>query len=357
MALAVLRDRRPHLVLEDADQIAAFEQDLLAEFVLARASAGVKDATVQADVSAVVALRAWSGRPLWEVSPQDLDRYFGRHRRDAAAGTKVRQAAGLAVFFEFLEIRHKAAIHQATGFVVESPLDELNRPRGGGATRLRLPPSANEAATLFAGWRDDIDAARKYAPIARNYTALRLASLIGPRVSELCLLQVGDIRWETGLFGKILLRGKGSRSSGKKERLVPLINGARELLEWWVSGPRWLFDDRGADVGAPLFPSERRFGDGANRPVTDDALRAGLAEAVAAHLPAQVGKLTPHVLRHFAASQLYRSGMGVAAIQEILGHEWLNTTMIYVHVEQSHIEDAWVRAGERAAARYAGGTL
>ena len=68
-------------------------------------------------------------------------------------------------------------------------------------------------------------ATRKYAPSARNYTACRLSSLIGPRVSELCLLRMGDLRWELGTFGKILLRGKGSQGRGKKERLVPLING------------------------------------------------------------------------------------------------------------------------------------
>ncbi|MGW5003494.1 Mu transposase domain-containing protein [Streptomyces hydrogenans] len=58
------------------------------------------------------------------------------------------------------------------------------------------------------------------------------------------------------------------------------------------------------------------------------------------HLPHQIGQLAPHVLRHFAASDLYRNGMDVVAIQEILGHEWLDTTMIYVHVEKSHADDA-----------------
>ena len=71
-----------------------------------------------------------------------------------------------------------------------------------------------------------------HAPLARNYTACRLVSLIGPRVSELCLMWMGDLRWELGPFGKVLLRGKGSRGCGKKERLVPLINGAKDLLEW-----------------------------------------------------------------------------------------------------------------------------
>ncbi|WP_260463679.1 tyrosine-type recombinase/integrase [Streptomyces sp. TRM72054] len=167
-----------------------------------------------------------------------------------------------------------------------------------------------------------------------------------------------------------MLKGKGSQGRGKKERLDPLINGSRDLLEWWVTGPRWEFDERVNDPRAPLFPSERRYGNGSSvpgqqagqgrraarrrRPVTDDALRTELAETVARHLPHQAGQLTPHVLRHFAASDLYRNGMDVVAIQEIPGHEWLNTTMIYVHVEKSHVEDAWIRAGRRAAARFGG---
>jgi len=165
---------------------------------------------------------------------------------------------------------------------------------------------------------------------------------------------MGDLCWDLGRFGKILLRGKGSRGRGKKERLLPLINGSRELLDWWVGGPRWDFDARVNDPDAPLFPSERRNADGSCAPVTDDALRDGLTEAVARHLPAQAGRLTPHVLRHFAASDLYRNGMDVVAIQELLGHSWINTTMIYVHVGRSHVEDAWVKAGDRAVARWGG---
>jgi site-specific recombinase XerD len=356
VSLAVVRDLRPRSRLDTAEEVAAFEQDLLAEFVMARASAGVTDGTIRTDVSIVVEVREWFGRPLWQMQPQDLDRFFGRHQRQFASGTKVRKAAAIGVFFEFLELRHKAAIHAATGWVVESPLDEVNRPRGGESSRLRIPPSLAEVDQLFTGWREDMARARKYAPVARNYTAARPSSLIGPRISELCLLSMGDLCWELGRFGKILLRGKGSRGRGKKERLLPLINGSRELLDWWVGGPRWDFDERVNDPDAPLFPSERHNPDGSCASVTDDALRAGLAEAVARHLPPQVGRLTPHVLRHFAASDLYRGGMDVVAIQELLGHSWINTTMIYVHVNRSHVEDAWVKAGPRAAARLGGET-
>src|SRR5260370_20576873 len=138
---------------------------------------------------------------------------------------------------------------------------------------------------------------------------MRLASLIGPRVSELCLLTTGDVRWDLGRFGKVLLHGKGSRGRGKKDRLVPLINGSRDLLEWWAGGPRWEFDDRVNDPGAPLFPSERRHGDGSSRMVTGDALRLGLSEAVAAHLPRPARELTPHPPPHFPASRPYPHGM------------------------------------------------
>jgi hypothetical protein len=85
-------------------------------------------------VAAVVGLREWFGRPLWELAARDLDRFFGTDQRAMAPGTRVRKAAAFAVFFEFLELRHRPDIHAATGFVVESPLDEVNRPRGGGAS-------------------------------------------------------------------------------------------------------------------------------------------------------------------------------------------------------------------------------
>jgi len=82
--------------------------------------------------------------------------------------------------------------------------------------------------------------------------------------------------------------------------------------------------------------------------------RRSLAEATAVHLPGWTGKLTPHVLRHYCASQLYRAGMTLFAIQELLGHSWTGTTARYVHVHRSHVEDAWVQGHERATDRWKG---
>lgn len=40
---------------------------------------------------------------------------------------------------------------------------------------------------------------------------------------------------------------------------------------------------------------------------------------------------------------MYLAGMDLLAIQELLGHSWIATTMRYVHVRRTHIEDAWLR--------------
>jgi site-specific recombinase XerD len=352
MSLAAVRDLRSHLRLSDPDEVAAFELDLLSEYALARAAATIADATIRRDLAVISETREWLGRPMWEMRPQDMDRFLVDGQRGKDPGTKANKAHALAVFFEFLELRHAAEIHAATGHVVSSPVDEMNRPKGSSNRRVRIPPTAREIEILFAGWAEELASARKYGPTARNYTAMRLASLIGPRISELCLLNLSDILWEHGRFGKLLLTGKASRGrSGKKERLAPLINGSRELLEWWVAGPRWDFGHLDAP-DAPVFPSERRHGDGTNGRVSDDALRNGLKEMVTRHLPAQAGKLPPHLLRHFAASELYNAGMDIVAVQELLGHSWLQTTMIYVHVTRGHIEQAWMNAGKRAEARF-----
>jgi site-specific recombinase XerD len=60
------------------------------------------------------------------------------------------------------------------------------------------------------------------------------------------------------------------------------------------------------------------------------------------------------VLRHYCASQLYLHGMDLLAIQETLGHVWVATTMRYVHVHSSRIEDAWLAGQKRAAKRLEG---
>ena len=129
MTLALMRDLRELRAPSSAEEIEAFETDVLAGFVLARASAGLADSTIRNDTGHLDLIRNWFGRPLWEMQPEDGDACFGRVLRDAKPSTRTGRAAALTVYFQFLELRHKAEIYNLTGRVAECPLDEMNRPR------------------------------------------------------------------------------------------------------------------------------------------------------------------------------------------------------------------------------------
>ena len=355
MSLAAVRDLRVARAPATAEDLAALETDALAGFVLARAAAGLSDGTIASDVLHLEQVRAWFGRPLWDMEPPDADAYFGKVLRDTAKGTRLSRAQALKTYFLFLELRHKVEIHQMTGRIVECPIDEMNRPRGRQQAKLRIPPAAAQVDRLFAGWREELATCRKFAPAARNYTACRLLSEVGLRVNEACKLDLPDIKWDLGRFGKLHVRhGKGARGSGPRERMVPLINNAGQTLRWFVEDVWGQFGDDHTRPGVPLLPSERRNTDGTASRVGDETLRSALAKAAETYLPDWPDVVTPHVLRHFCASQLYLGGMDLIAIQATLGHAWIATTMQYVHVPGTHIEDAWIAGQQRAVARLKG---
>ncbi|MGH3536586.1 MAG: site-specific integrase, partial [Pseudonocardiaceae bacterium] len=130
LVLAVVRDLREQRAPAGPEELAEFETDVLAGFVLARASAGLADATIRGDVGHLDQVRTWFGKPLWEMEPADADTYFGKVVRHSAKRTRLARAQALTTYFAFLELRYKVEIHQLTGRVVECPIDEMNRPRG-----------------------------------------------------------------------------------------------------------------------------------------------------------------------------------------------------------------------------------
>ena len=251
--------------------------------------------------------------------------------------------------------RYQGDIAALTGFVVEQPIDEFNRQSGASLGKVRVPPSDVEVDELFGRWRLWVPQARKYLPAARDYFAASLWRRLGLRINETVMLDIRDWRPDLGEFGKLHVRhGKGSRGRGPKGRLVPAINGADRLIDWWLAEVRHLFGDDWADPDAPMLPSERHGPDlqrccrvGAN------ALRRALSEQTDRCLPAWSGRLTPHVLRHYCASSLYGAGMDLKALQELLGHQWLATTSGYIHVREDHVEQAWVTANRRLETRFA----
>lgn len=347
MALGAVRDLRPPRVLQGPEGARDFQEHLVAEYVFARSAHGVADATIRQDIAAVSEFLSAAGVWAWEVEPRHADRFLGVDQADRAVATRRGKAICIDTFYRFLELRYRGEIHRLTDRIVSSPIDAMNRPVHTGDFSVRVPPSARDLAAFFESWRGDLAGTRKWLVATRNYTMARVAADVGLRVRELCGLALDDLHFEHGPIGKIHVRlGKGSRGSGPRERLVPMLGEARRLLTWWIEDVRGEFDDDWELPGAVLFPSER---DGRVGP---ESFRAALHRAAQAHLPGPVRLLTPHVLRHACASELYRGGVNLYAIQQLLGHRWMTTTMGYVHVSSDTVEEEYRKAAERSAARF-----
>jgi integrase len=345
--LGVVRDLRSPRSLADPTDAADYQEHLLAEFVLARLAHGVADGTIRGELAALEQFLASAGVWAWEVEPRHADRFLGHDQHGHAAGTRRGKAGAIDFFYRFLELRYRGELHELTGRLVCSPIDEVNRPRHSGDFTIRVPPAPAALAAFFAGWRGELAGTRKWLTGARHYAMARLAAEVGLRLRELCALGLEDLHFEHGPLGKIHVRaGKGSRGSGPRQRLVPMLGDARTLLVWWVTEVRGEFTDDWRLPRAPLFPSER------GGPIGGDSFAAALREVAGRYLSGPVAHLSPHVLRHACATRLYGEGIGLAAIQQLLGHRWLSTTMRYVHVAADTIETDYQQAAERAAVRF-----
>jgi site-specific recombinase XerD len=358
VTLAVVRNIDSVAQLRTGEDVAVFEQEIADQYALAMAAAGLTDTYVAGTRRAIFEFADSLSGPLWTASCNDADRFLtGERRSGLAPTTRATKAVMLAQFYSFVIARYQGDIHALTGWVVEQPIDEFNKPAGALVGRVRVPPSDAEVDDLFAKWRSVLPGARKYLPAVRDYFAASLWRRLGLRINETVMLDIRDWRPDLGGLGKLHVRfGKGARGRGPKARLVPAINGADALIHWWLADVRHQFGNDWSDPDAPMMPSERhdpvlprcrRVGSG--------ALRQGLVRQTAEWLPAWSGRLTPHVLRHYCASSLYGSGMDLKALQELLGHEWLSTTTCYVHVRDDYVEQAWTDANRRLEARLGGG--
>jgi hypothetical protein len=157
-------------------ELEEFEQELADQYALACAGAGIGDAHIAEERSVIFDLIRFAGRRVWEVTPEDADRFLVHQRRDRAlARTTVRKKAlVIAQFFDFLIARYQGDIHALTGQVIVQPVDEYNRPARAGQNMVRVPPAEPEVEELFAAWREQLPRARKFLPAARDYLAASL---------------------------------------------------------------------------------------------------------------------------------------------------------------------------------------
>jgi integrase/recombinase XerC len=163
----------------------------------------------------------------------------------------------------------------------------------------------------------------------RDLAIMELLYATGIRVGELCALdidEVDDARRVVRVFGK-----------GRKERSVPYGVPAGAALDRWLAEARPKLARSGS--GPALFLGSR--GGRIDQRVVRRLVHARI-DAVNAP------DLSPHGLRHTAATHLLEGGADLRSVQELLGHASLATTQIYTHVSGERLRRAYEQAHPRA---------
>ena len=165
----------------------------------------------------------------------------------------------------------------------------------------------------------------------RDSAILEFLYATGARVAEAVGLDQADIDLDDGIA---LLTGKGG-----KQRLVPVgqhaIAAIRAYLPDRLSGRR-----SGRDSGALYLNARggRLSRQGIWGIVRRHGNRAGLA----------TGTVSPHVLRHSAATHMVEGGADLRSVQELLGHASISTTQVYTRVSPRHLLEVYTTSHPRS---------
>jgi hypothetical protein len=154
VSLAAVRNIGSPRVLRTAQEVEDFEQEIVDQYALAMAAAGLSDGHVGHARAVIIEFARSLAGPLWSASCGDADRFFVEQRRvGRAVSTRAGKAGALAAFYDFVISRYQGDVHGLTGFVVEQPIDEFNRQSGASLGKVRVPPSEADVDELFTKWR------------------------------------------------------------------------------------------------------------------------------------------------------------------------------------------------------------
>ena len=169
------------------------------------------------------------------------------------------------------------------------------------------------------------------AAARRDSALLEFMYGTGARVSETVGVDLGHLDFEERV---VRVTGKGS-----KQRLVPLGRKAVSAITSWL--PDRLSLVRRNVAGDPLFINMR--GRRLSRQGVFDIVKK---HAVSADI--DPGKVSPHVLRHSAATHMVEAGADLRTVQEMLGHATISTTQVYTRVSPAHVMEIYVESHPRS---------
>ncbi|MFE2554354.1 tyrosine-type recombinase/integrase [Streptomyces sp. NPDC059355] len=285
--------------------------------------------------------------PVWEVEAEDVDEMLHALAvAGLAAGTRRQYLQMLRAFHTFVVQRYAVQVRALFGVPVgDGGLDRFNRVRhAGDDAAVGPPPGTERLDAFFAFMRSQVAVASDYRAAARDYAMLRTPYMSAVRVSELVRLDRADVYPGLGPLGKLHVRfGKAANASGPRPRWAPMLEGLDRILAWYLEDVR------------PLFPATPAlFCDEDGQALKTGTVRDRLARLLDLEGAACDERFTPHVLRRACATHQYERGMDLIAVQQLLGHRHIASTMAYVKPSQRFVEDAWQRATDSVVRTLAG---
>jgi len=254
------------------------------------------------------------GEDLTGLNLRSLRSWLADQQRGGASRTTLARRAAAARTFTRWAFQHQL-LAADVGELLVSPRPHRTLPS---------VLSANDAdATIEALDGDDPQQ-------LRDRLILELLYGTGIRVAELVGLDLPDLD-----RGRRLLRVIGK---GDKQRTVPYGVPAEQALRRWLEGGRPAWHTPASGNALLLGRRGRRLDQRTARAVVNRAT----ADVVGGN------GLSPHGLRHTAATHLLDGGADLRAVQELLGHASLATTQIYTHVSVDRLRRSFEQAHPRA---------
>ena len=214
---------------------------------------------------------------------------------------RARKLSAIKSFYKYLTVRTKQ--------LTENPVADLEYPKLRKSLPKYLTFSQSSALLQAVSGQNQ----------KRDYAILMLFLNCGIRRSELVGLNLSDVYED-----RIRVLGKGN-----KERFVYFGSACRKAIDTYLPiRHKQVLSDNRALFGSR--DSNRISVTAVHRLVKKALLQAGL----------DATQYSAHKLRHTAATMMLSGGVDVKTVQEVLGHENLNTTQIYTHIENTELKIA-----------------
>lgn len=276
---------------------ATISENSVAAFVAAKRIEGCSEKTLAYYQNTIQAMISGIGKAAQQITTEDLRAYLityqSQHKTSRVTIDNIRRI--LSSFFSWLEDED---------YIVKSPVRRIHKVK---TAKIIKETYTDEALELM----------RDNAPSLRDLAIIDLLASSGMRVGELVTLNRDDINFaerECVVFGK-----------GDKERLVYFDARTKIHLQNYLADR----DDNNSALFVSLkFPHDR--------------LQIGGVEAMLRGLGRQLNltKVHPHKFRRTLATSAIDKGMPIEQVQQLLGHQKIDTTMHYAMVKQQNVKMA-----------------